>query len=566
MLLYTILLNLGLYFTSCQSQDNGAKSRWVRSVQSTPEPIDCVMSSWSAWSTCDPCQKKRFRYNQITQVPQFRGEPCFTLDRQEEACTTSSVCRNIKHCEGFQCVESGKCIIRRLMCNGDDDCGDSSDEQNCKTVRSTCTDKMEQFWGIENLAAGLNLFTNNREGIALDHRYYAGGCSPNYILGTRFRKPYNVETYIPESKGEYEFKLSEHESYSDFERDFLSVHEKQTSFSLNFKIPSVIEIGFSYSDKSFKKFVERTRRFSHTSSTFIHARSEVEVVQYKLKSRSLMLHSEFFMRVKQLPMEYVYGEYRDLYRDYGTHFITEATLGGLYEYTLILNSNKIKKEDYNLKDIKSCVSAGFTLGGNICGVWVSGTVSADACDGLLKEIGGKTSKNELVQDFVALVRGGASEQITTLAYKSLPTPDLMQEWGDAVQYNPEIIKYKASPLFELVTATDFIGANILQQNMKRALEEFQAETSSCRCAPCQNNGKAVFMENRCECICPLGFKGPACEITKRPVPPIDGNWNCWSSWTPCSGGNQSRQRQCNNPSPQNGGRACDGAPSDSRKC
>lgn len=48
----------------------------------------------------------------------------------------------------------------------------------------------------------------------------------------------------------------------------------------------------------------------------------------------------------------------------------------------------------------------------------------------------------MVEDLVVRVRGGASEYITALAYKDLPTADLMQEWGDAVQFNPDIIKIK----------------------------------------------------------------------------------------------------------------------------
>ncbi|XP_018413388.1 PREDICTED: complement component C8 beta chain [Nanorana parkeri] len=571
MLFYAVLLNFAFYLTSCELQGSKAnngltKKRWVRSVINEPTPIDCVMSSWSSWSGCDPCKKKRYRFTQMTHVPQFRGERCDVIDREEESCATSSPCRNTKRCEGFQCVESGKCVPRRLMCNGDDDCGDSSDEKNCKSIRSPCTDKMEEYWAIENLASGLNLFTNLREGLVFDHRYYGGGCAPHYILGTRFRKPFNVESYITDAKGEYKFSLSEHDSYSDFERDFSSAHAKQTSFKFGFSIPEVFEIGFSYSDMKFKKFVERTKKFSHTQSSLISARSDLEVAKYKLKSRGLMLHSEFFQRVKQLPMEYVYGEYRDLFRDYGTHYITEATLGGVYEYTLILNKEHVKNEGYSLSDVKSCLNLGFSLGGNVCGVYISGSMTFDQCDGLLKEIGEKTDNNKVVEDFVALVRGGSSEHVTTLAYRNLPTPELMQEWGDAVQYSPEILKIKASPLYELVTATDFIGGNTLQENMKRALEEFEKETMSCRCAPCENNGVAVFKENRCECVCPAGFKGSACEISKRPAPPIDGNWSCWTSWTSCSGRVQTRQRQCNNPSPRNGGQDCPGASTDSRSC
>lgn len=56
-----------------------------------------------------------------------------------------------------------------------------------------------------------------------------------------------------------------------------------------------------------------------------------------------MLHYEFLQRVKLLPLEYSYGEYRDLFRDFGTHYITEAVLGGIYEYTLIMNKEAMER-------------------------------------------------------------------------------------------------------------------------------------------------------------------------------------------------------------------------------
>eukprot|EP00069_Balaena_mysticetus_P014142 bmy_01548T0 len=466
-----------------------AKTRQTRSVDVTSMPIDCELSSWSSWTICDPCQKKRYRHAYLLQPSQFHGEPCSFSDKEVEDCVSNRPCRSQVRCEGFVCAQTGRCVNRRLLCNGDNDCGDQSDEGNCRRIYKKCQQEMDQYWAIGSLASGINLFTNNLEGPVLDHRYYAGACSPHYILNTRFRKPYNVENFTPQK------------------------------------------------------------------SAFLHARSDLEVARYKLKPRNLMLHYEFLQRVKRLPLEYSYGEYRDLFRDFGTHYITEAVLGGIYEYTLIMNKEAMERADYSLKDVQACAKNDFKIGVAIEEVYVKLGVSVGKCKGILNEIKDRNKRNTMVNDLVVLVRGGASEYITALAYKELPTAELMQEWGEA-----------AEPLYELVTATDFAYSSTVRQNMKRALEEFEKEVSSCQCAPCQGNGVPVLKGSRCDCICPAGFQGPACEITNRKNVPIDGKWNCWSNWSPCSGGHKTRQRQCNNPPPQNRGSPCLGPASETLNC
>ncbi|NP_001076137.1 complement component C8 beta chain precursor [Oryctolagus cuniculus] len=543
-----------------------AKSRHSRSVDATPMPIDCELSSWSSWTMCDPCQKKRYRHAYLLRPSQFNGEPCNFSDKEVEDCATSRPCRSQVRCEGFVCAQTGRCVNRRLLCNGDNDCGDQSDEANCRKIYKKCHHEMEQYWAIGSLASGINLFTNSLEGPVLDHRYYAGGCNPHYILDMRFRKPYNVESYTPQTQGKYKFALAEYESYSDFERNVMEKTYSKSTFNLGFKIPSIFEFGINTESDQLMNYISRTKRFSHTKSKFLHARSALEVAHYKLKPRNLMLHYDFLQRVQRVPLEYSYGEYRDLFRDFGHHFITEAVLGGIYEYTLIMNKEAMERADYSLNDVQACAKNDFKLGAAIEEVYVSLGVSTSKCRGILNEIKDRNKRDTMVQDLVVLVRGGASEHITALAYSDLPTADLMQEWGDAVQYNPAIIKIKVEPLYELVTATDVAYSSTVKQNMRQALEEFQGEVSPCRCAPCQGNGVPVQKGSRCDCICPVGFQGSACEITSRKNVPIDGRWSCWSRWSSCSGGQKTRRRQCNNPAPQDGGSPCSGPASETLAC
>uniref|UniRef100_A0A3B4Y6I9 Complement component C7 n=1 Tax=Seriola lalandi dorsalis TaxID=1841481 RepID=A0A3B4Y6I9_SERLL len=145
--------------------------------------------------------------------------------------------------------------------------------------------------------------------------------------------------------------------------------------------------------------------------------------------------------------------------------------------------------------------------------------------------------------------------------------ELYSNWADSIRSFPKVTKKKLRPLSELVKEVQCAGVKRLY--LRRAIEQYLAESDPCHCRPCSNNGLAFMDGNECKCICKPGTEGLACERgTEDEGQPgvIHGSWSCWSAWSLCSGGRRSRSRSCSNPIPQNGGQACIGEPTETSEC
>lgn len=54
-----------------------------------------------------------------------------------------------------------------------------------------------------------------------------------------------------------------------------------------------------------------------------------------------MLHEDFYISLMDLPEQYDFGMYSRFFNAYGTHYVTEGTMGGTLEYVLVLNKTKM---------------------------------------------------------------------------------------------------------------------------------------------------------------------------------------------------------------------------------
>ena len=50
-----------------------------------------------------------------------------------------------------------------------------------------------------------------------------------------------------------------------------------------------------------------------------------------------MLHEDFYVSLMELPEQYDFGMYARFFRTFGTHYVTEGTMGGTLEYVVVVN-------------------------------------------------------------------------------------------------------------------------------------------------------------------------------------------------------------------------------------
>lgn len=65
----------------------------------------------------------------------------------------------------FKCVTSGKCIPSGLVCNGEEDCDDGSDEQRTCGNRNECLNALSKNRGIIHISSA------NWDHVTFDHLF-----------------------------------------------------------------------------------------------------------------------------------------------------------------------------------------------------------------------------------------------------------------------------------------------------------------------------------------------------------------------------------------------------------
>nr|CBX31962.1 complement component C9 precursor [Plecoglossus altivelis] len=570
-------------------EDRAIPKRMTRDVE--PARIDCQWSRWSEWTPCDPCSKSQRRSRGVEVFGQFQGMACEGSIGEDRECNPAGDCNRppLHLCSDseFQC-DSGFCVKKALVCNGDLDCDDMSDETCDNPVRLPCGPvSLENNEQGRTAGYGINILGADPRMNPFNNDFFNGKCIKvrNPTSRNLDRLPWNVGSLNYETRAE---DLTSREIYEDT-HSLINEITKETTFSIGVGG----SLKFSPSEKSKKKSnttvtggvgadVDYSRRnlikeiSEYTKvkkGSFIRVKGKVELSKYRLISHDLQVTDRFLEDVMRLPLEYEKGMYFAFVEDYGTHYTKNGVSGGEYELVYVLNQDAIKEKKITEREVQDCVKVGITANFDTnIGIGGEAHVKPDYCNKVTPKNTDSKEGSAAVDRVLTLVRGGttdtASAMRTKLDKDAVMDLATIREWARSLADNPALLKSEPEPIYTIIPLS-FPNVNAFRTNIKRAIEEYVAEYNVCKCQPCQNGGSVILIDGSCSCLCTPEFEGLACQTLKsdkrRPTSVTEkGNWACWSAWSSCSAGRRQRSRLCK--TGQLSGATCLGNPSSDDYC
>uniref|UniRef100_A0A3Q3K8P3 Complement component C7 n=2 Tax=Monopterus albus TaxID=43700 RepID=A0A3Q3K8P3_MONAL len=511
--------------------------------------VHCMWGPFGDWTECDGCTKLQTRSRAMAVYAQFGGNPCYGERTETRSCKTTKGCPIDDGCgRRFRC-RSGQCISQTLVCNGDQDCEeDGHDERLCDAQKHIVCQESVLPPNTDLLGLGFDVVTGKWRGSVINTKSFGGQCRVIYsgVHNARYR--------LPLSTIQYSFMVTAQNDFSDEMYTSKWHYAKDTV-----KRETVSGTTTGYNNYDFHETTDKTQTYK-----LLVLKNDIEVAQFQSNSpQYLPISEELWKALDKLPSVYDYSAYRKVLERFGTHYLSEGSLGGFLKIISWIDEETEKWMVTVTHHYQECERTKRWI------LFFPLTIVNCKSGHHQHTSSGSNARTNQVKKVD--VEGGDIQHIAAVKTMQLNNPEknweIYSNWAESIRSFPKVTKQKLRPLWELVKEVQCAGVKKLY--LRRAIEQYVAESHPCHCRPCSNNGMAVMDGYECKCICKPGTSGLACEQGTDPEGQqgvIHGRWSCWSAWSSCSRGQSSRHRSCSNPSPQNGGQPCIGETTETSDC
>ncbi|XP_072275447.1 complement component C8 alpha chain-like [Pyxicephalus adspersus] len=216
------------------------------------------------------------------------------------------------------------------------------------------------------------------------------------------------------------------EIYED-SKELLNAMKRESSssggFTFNIRpVGSPAGVGFGFDSSSKSNFMRNISSYTEKNMQFVRLVTKVETARFRMRRNSLVLDEDFQMALMELPDTYNYGPYARFINDYGTHFVTGGTVGGILDNVLVFDKELMKKSDINFVMVENCFGGHLGVTANVPDTGIEGKlgIKHKSCRKLEEETSSKFLFALYLHNTVMVFKDFAPIVINLVCWRYLP--------------------------------------------------------------------------------------------------------------------------------------------------